>query len=100
DVWRGSAFGNGPFDACLGTHVGANAVDVIEELDDGFEGVAAVPCGEFVRGRAVKRVFHAVDIHAASAKSGCRARGDHQGMAANDYIRTFEDTSAPHHGFG
>ena len=53
-----------------------------------------------MRGRTVKCVLHTIDIHATGAESGRGPRGDHQRMAANDYIRTFEDASAPHDGFG
>src|SRR5579872_6527918 len=75
NVGRGAAFGDGAFDARLRTHVGANAVDVVEELDDGLEGVSAVPGGQFMRGRTVKCVLHTIDIHATGAESGRGPRG-------------------------
>src|SRR5207237_9393552 len=60
---------------------------------------AAVPGRELMRRRAIERVLHAVNIHAAGTKA-CGGPGSHRGrMASHDDVGTIEHPRFHHHRF-
>src|SRR5580693_5444336 len=100
NIGRRSSLGDYALDPRFRTDITTYAVDVVEELDDCFERVASIPSGELMSGRAVKRVFHAVDVHAAGAEARRGPIGRREGVAAYDYVRALENTRFHHHGLG
>ena len=64
------------------------------QLDHCSERVASIRRSELMGRRAVKRVFHAVDVRAARAKAWRGPPGRLERVAAHDYVRALEDTAS------
>ncbi len=52
DVRRCATLGDDALDPCFWAQIASDAIDVVEQLDDGFERIAAVPGEQLMRRRA------------------------------------------------
>src|SRR5262249_33641441 len=95
-----SAFGYNALNAGLGPKRAANAVDIFEEVNDGFQRVPSVPGRKLVRGRSTEGVFDSIDVHATCAESRSGPRGRGAGVAADYYVHAVEDAGVKHDGLG
>lgn len=68
-VGRCAALHDNALHARFGPHAGAHRVDVIEQMNDRFERIAAGPRSHLVGGRAGERVLHAIDVETAGSEA-------------------------------